>query len=444
MMLCLPLSFARAAETVATPQSCIEVFGLRPGTRETPGTPHAFTKEQCDAYKYLLETRNACGGGKGITGVDPKDCIRALDPNFVVSLRKMFEGNPAIFGGIKILSGYRTAAGEKLVSGKTTGSHRRGCAVDLTGPTSSNVACLGACRFIQANSATLKLALPYFYSPEFNHVEPLGSCSGGRNISPNSPGNVASPSAPLSDTLRKLTSGDQPPSGQSPSASQPSPQPQPAPQPQPSIPSQPGGVSPTQLFRDTPTPTPTPIGTPAPIVTPGTKTGSSTSFDTQPAGYDSSVADKLLDLAYGTPLDATSTAIATSVPLTIDGSDVGGVGHDSALGSPTSSIRSTPTADPYALTPTNTFVSPELSGGPYEVVASYRGEPTGFIALLIQLRDAFAALLRVLRPMGIREAIMPSADQEEAFIELEYDPKQEFDAAQETADEQGERQLIVE
>jgi hypothetical protein len=203
-------------------------------------------------------------------------------------------------------------------------------------------------------------------------------------------------------------------------------------------------VSPTQLFRDTP-PTPTPVGTPAPIVTPGTKTGSSTSFDTQPAQYDSSVADKLLDLAYGTPLDATSTTIATSVPLTKDGSDVRSIGYSSTTSPTPTSIRSVTTADPYALTPTNTFVSPELAGGPYEVVASYRGEPTGLIALLIQLRDAFAALLRILRPMGIREAIAPTAvDQEEVFMDLEYDPQTEFDAAQETAGDQGERKIIVE
>jgi len=247
------------------------------------------------------------------------------------------------------------------------------------------------------------------------------------------------PSSSLTDSFRRALGMDTQP----PAQPQPAPQAQPAPQPQPQIPQQQGTTQPGQYFN--PTTGSTPVGT-APTPTLPTKTGSSSPVAQDPsqASYYSSVSDQLLQLAYDTPL-ATSTEVATSVPLTIDGSDVGGVRHEAASSSIVSST--TLLRDGYTLTPTNTFVSSDLAGGPYQVVASYRGESSGFISLLIQLRDAFAALLNILRPMGIREAIAPSPNHEEHFMDLEHDPERDFREGVEQGshiEQQSEIQIVVE
>jgi hypothetical protein len=194
------------SDLTAVPESCIRVFDLTPGSKEFPADKKGLTDLHCQAYQYLLDTRNACSGGQGITGASsPKDCIRSLDKDFAVNLKELFVKNPALFANIKILSGYRTAQGEILVSGKDTGNHRRGCAVDLTGANSSNTSCLEACKFVRASGTQFKIKLPYFYSPEYNHIEPL-ICAGGGISSGSSitQGNIAAGMAPIQNGFQGL------------------------------------------------------------------------------------------------------------------------------------------------------------------------------------------------------------------------------------------------
>ena len=260
------------------------------------------------------------------------------------------------------------------------------------------------------------------------------SCDGSARITPDTtsiagPGRT-SPSGGLADSFRKMIGGDQPTA-----PSQPTPQAQPAPAAQPSLPQQPGSVQSNQLFGDRGTGLGTagtaPTGTAVPVIAMpplGTK-ASTTPESAEQASYYSSVTDQLLQLAYDTPL-ATSTTVATSVPLTIDGNDVKTIDMESGnIDSATTSGAMAYGAPGTVLPSSNTFVSNDLGGGPYQVVASYRGEPTGFIALLVQLRDAFAALLTILRPMGIREAIAPATHEHgDELVEPTFDSEADFKA----------------
>ncbi|OGG49476.1 hypothetical protein A2763_04090 [Candidatus Kaiserbacteria bacterium RIFCSPHIGHO2_01_FULL_54_36] len=136
-----------------------------------------------EAKRFLL-TRQSCVNGNGITGEDPKNCILKLDANFAILLANLLKNDPH-FTSATILSGYRSAAGEMRVSGKNTGNHRRGCAVDLVGGTWNKFSCNAACRHVVSNGPTLKVRLPYYprIPGEANHLEPT-TCGGTSAPSP--------------------------------------------------------------------------------------------------------------------------------------------------------------------------------------------------------------------------------------------------------------------
>lgn len=339
------------------------------------------------AKRYLLETRNACSGGRGISGDNPNNCILRLDAAFAVSLAKMFKENPGIFGGIKILSGYRTAEGEQKVSGKTTGNHRRGCAVDLTGPNSSNTACLGACQFIKANSARLKLAVPYNYSPEYNHVEPVGSCAGGDGAPTNVARSMSSsvPSAALAGVLRQALGLQAPLAYQQPFSPQPYAQAQP--------------ILSTFVMPVPAMPPSVEVTAAAPArsdagMTPASGGVSDKLFtDTRTTATGTSPADTLNELAFGV-----STGGATSgvpfVPLVINPDDRSGHAVTTTKEEQLFATR-TP-----SITTDTTFLgdTPNL----------YQGETTsrqGFARILTNVKATLLTILELLQPFSARRTL---------------------------------------
>ncbi len=197
------VSSLSAAEII--PANCAKLFKL-PETTVSEGDKKYMTKEVCDAYEFLL-TRQTCSSGQGITGESKENCVLRLDKEFAVNLAKLFKSDPH-FTSANIFSGYRTAQGEMLVSGKSTGNHRRGCAVDLTGGTWNKYTCGAACQHVMSNSASLKLKLPYHpgTSGEANHAEPTTACSGSPGTGPQDPSQAptASPFRPGPPSLANL------------------------------------------------------------------------------------------------------------------------------------------------------------------------------------------------------------------------------------------------
>ena len=322
--------------------------------------------------------------------------VSCFEPGFAKKLKTFMEAVP---GGPPIITdGYRDPAKQTglVASGASKAGpcqsyHNYGLAADFNGkanlgwmrthgPTRFGINVIGAWD-------------PGHFQDNRGRFGQCGACSGGYTGTQQGPGSSSGFPFNMSDRFRNLLGGN----------NQPSPQPQPAPMPQPPLPQQRNPVQSDQIFG---MPTPTPMQ-PAPGVPLSPKATSTSPADSEPeqASYYSSVTDQLMQLAYDTPL-ATSSNIATSVPITIDGSDIGTLGTDGRRDRTATTSDTLAYGAPGTVLPSsNTFVSNDLGGGPYQVIASYRGEPTGFISLLVQLRDAFAALLNILRPMGVRDAI---------------------------------------
>ena len=402
-----------------------------------------------EAKRYLMSMKR-----QALSQCAPpnEENIGRLNSTFAVCAARFFKAYQERYGTIVITSAYRDgpSGANRCAGGAANSNHTRGVAMDVYPANQADFPKLwkfasdnpefGICFPHQQGGAntTGYSDRPHMILAGIGGSEAAACarqgvkspCS-GTAFNPREVGPVP-PSSSLTDSFRKMIGGDQPTA-----PSQPTPQAQPAPAAQPSLPQQPGAVQSGQLFGNQGaglgTAGAAPTGTAVPVIaTPpgGTKSPSTTPDNAEQASYYSSVTDQLLQLAYDTPL-ATSTAVATSVPLTIDGSDVKTIDTESGtIDSRTSSGTMAYGAPGTVLPSSNTFVSNDLGGGPYQVVASYRGEPTGFVALLVQLRDALAALLNILRPMGIREAISPapSVDHEEEFIEHDFDPEADFKA----------------
>ncbi len=381
-----------------------------------------------DPYQKLTEMRAINGGARVVPVREGQTLKDGLDPALACRLSKFIEHVRKNGCNASINSAYRSEADQRRACSQVCGNpagcssgcasfgsscHNYGLAVDLS-PSS----CMT--RFAPiARDFGLSTKHPGYGNPiHYQCAEHAGGasrrfcsapCNGGAAIS-------FSPSGPLSPLNNGIGDQFRNMLGQPQMPPQPPPQQQPPPPQQPPTPQQPGTTQPGQYFDSGSTGSGGTTGggtTGGGALTPAPSSTSLGDFDTpNQASYHSSVADQLLQLAYDTPL-ATSTQTGTSTAIDIDGNDVTTL-TDTAYGD-----------EPYddytvqgqtTLSPTNTFASSDLSDGGqgYEVVATYRGESTGLIALLIQLRDAFAAILEIMRPMGIRTAIAPT-DGDEHF-----------------------------
>lgn len=170
------------------------------------------------------------------------------------------------------------------------------------------------------------------------------------------------------------------------------------------VPQQPGTTQPGQYF--------TPVREEPLVPKPATSSPGETTAPAQKP----SASDILLEIAYGTPISATSSNTATSVPIYIDGSDVGTISHDSRDG--TQPASTTAVISPVTLRPADTFGG-EGFRTDYQVVSSSYEESGPMRSVLLSMRDALSSLLSILRPMGIRSTIMgePHPADEEMFLE---------------------------
>lgn len=191
------------------PASCIQLYGLPPGTVNFPDGTGALTDEACKAKQYLLQHQD-CTTGQGITGLPPQDCIRRLDNDFAIKLANAMQNEPQL-AGTNVHSGYRTQQGEGLIGNGASGygNHTKGCAADLTGGTWSKSSCGVACQHVTQQSARLGLKLSFRGQrdrsgalSEENHIEPTAACNGN-------PGGLQPPPGP--GTFQSGPFGQQPP-----------------------------------------------------------------------------------------------------------------------------------------------------------------------------------------------------------------------------------------
>ncbi|PIR82787.1 hypothetical protein COU20_00465 [Candidatus Kaiserbacteria bacterium CG10_big_fil_rev_8_21_14_0_10_59_10] len=130
------------------------------------------------------------------------------------------------------------------------------------------------------------------------------------------------------------------------------------------------------------------VGTPT-----GGSSGSSGRVQEQPL----SVADKLLSLALDEEGYLKPVEVATTVPISIDGSDVAGVSG----GSPQQTASTSPSqGSGVALSPSapQTFLSADVavhSSGPFADAS-----PSALQAALAEMREALIAVLAYLQPFG--------------------------------------------
>lgn len=131
--------------------------------------------------------------------------------------------------------------------------------------------------------------------------------------------------------------------------------------------------------------------------------GTSTASSTTTTSDDPSALDDLREIAHDDEKEkGTFTASSSPPRLSLDAHDVVTLRSRSS----TSSASSTMRAQPFA--PSQTFVSPDLSETTDREVTFFE-----------EIQTALSALMRILRPLGIRDTIhqVPSLDSEEYYLE---------------------------
>lgn len=219
-----------------------------------------------------------------------------------------------------------------------------------------------------------------------------GACSGydGSGLVDN-----AGASSGFGDSLRKALGMDQPQQPQQPQIPQ-----QPLPQPQ----------QPFQYFPPIEQKEPPPItSTTSPKQASTTRpTTIDDDFFEEEKENKPSIADKLLELAFGTSSIGTPVSIATTVPIVVSGKDAATLKSAS-----TSTSTASATPNTKAIHPSQTFVSPDLTYPSAEL--GPRSEDETF-RYLLQIRAILIQFLELLRPFGIRESI-ESVTNEEYYME---------------------------
>ena len=327
-----------------------------------------------EAKEYLTKL-----GRAGSCKTASPEAFQQLNNAFAICAARFFKEYQARYGTVYITSAFRSEGpnGTNKCAGGVDGSnHTRGVAMDVH-PNSGNYDSM--MNFAKANPQ-LGVCFPrplYNGKPDLPHMI-IGGLQGGEgercaaqgitkacsgvNFDPNSirPASAAStapPTSQLANSIRQALGGQQ--------------QPQLAPQP--ALPQQPLGQqqSPTNAFNQS---------TPALVPTSSLLEGGTAV---------SSVADRLEELTFG--LKATSTQSATSVPLIINGNDVGGITSNN-----TQSAQSNTTNTGGSIAQ-QTFVSKDLNQSPTSAASSNR-----YIQALAQLKTVLLQMLQYLRPFAAR------------------------------------------
>lgn len=364
-MIFIPLTLIHAQEEKAAPK------GSRPATKEdlewmkwvglpeikegilvNPDDPN-IGKAAGEVKKWLNDHAQ-----KGVK-------IRCLNPQFAQKLKTFMEKVPG--GPPVITSGYRSQAEQQAIINRGDGStrvktpcgsyHPYGLAADFNQNNASQTAWMRA-NATQYGFGTLSAS----FDP--NHFQEIsgrsGQCGACQADGPDGtlPPSSASPSAGFANAIRQALGLQQQPIQQPPLPPQPLPQTQPI----------------NNAF-DQPMPIP---------ITPSSDT------ETNAGSTTSSIADKLEQLAKGGDASATSTQTATSVPLIIDGSDVGGIQSGGAHGTvaTTAGIGGSITQ--------STFTSNDLAWGAEQAPASQGA----FAAILASLQASLLKILAYLQPFG--------------------------------------------
>ncbi len=167
----VPLHSARAD---TNPSVCDEVFDLPTTSIYMSASAKVMNPTVCNAYKFLIARYTNPGGCSRLGLTDPqKQGITSLNPNFATALANML--NAASQQGINlgINSAFRTAQAQACANpGVHDSSHMHGCAVDLNYNQSTCTS--AACQWVVKNAPAYGLQIRMKYSPEWNHLEPIG------------------------------------------------------------------------------------------------------------------------------------------------------------------------------------------------------------------------------------------------------------------------------
>lgn len=359
-----------------------------------------------DPYQKLYDLKVVASGanvspnGQGKPG-------KGIDVSLACRLSKFLEWAKEQGCAPMIISGYRTGAEQQALvnAGKTKAGpgascHNHGLAIDLQSRCSEK---------LNKAASQFQLASRVRGYPNPNHYQCLehaggggrnsgcpGPCNGGIVISPDmnalaNTGNY-SPSSNLSNIFRQALGLNQQPQQQQPP---PPIQQQPLPQAQ-----QPSQYFPTS---QTPTNTGTPTtGTQSPVNALSPESQKYLGI-TGPSGYTPSIADQLLELAYGTTSQTPPQNIGTTVPVYLNPNDVGTVGvQNPTLVSTSSQTTQGPPIG--TLQPSQTFTSSDLNFAP-PLQLTYAPPQTGVFVVLDTIKSILLRILEVLRPMGIRDAL---------------------------------------
>lgn len=115
--------------------------------------------------------------------------------------------------------------------------------------------------------------------------------------------------------------------------------------------------------------------------------------------YKPSIAEQLLNLAYGPPA---TTSATNTIPLILTASSTGSL--------EATRISTTAPLQIYGslpFQPGQTFVSPDLAYSP-ETQISYAPQQTGMFGVLQTLKNILLRMLEILRPMGITNFLQPT------------------------------------
>lgn len=341
----------------------------------------------CDYDPYQrLQQMGVIGGG---VNVAPQNGQGGLDVALACRLTKFLKWGQDQGCAPRITSGFRTYAQQQAIvnrgaskAGPGGSCHNFGLAIDLSSRCVEKM-------HQAAPQFQLVSRFPGYPNPGhfqcLEHKAGAGrssgcrqACNGGIPINPNMDAlanttNAGPPSSGLSDTLRNALYGQQ------------QPPPPPPPMQQQSLPS---SQQPTSYF---------PIPT---LPLPGATTSTSSDYYSAyyPTDTGPSIADQLLQLAYGTTSYGTQTTNATSIPLVLGEDDTKNLQGTHATTGTQQTVNGTLT---YQAPQTFTAGNADYTGQNGSMQASQ----TGFLAVLAQLKETLVRLLDVLRPFGIRQAI---------------------------------------
>lgn len=355
-----------------------------------------------DPYQKLQQLGVIGAGAQVVPRTVNGQPQEGIDIALACRVSKMFEhaGRCA-----KITSAYRSPQKQQSLcgSGRTgcappgTSCHQYGLAVDISGP------CLQKLRQIAPQFQLIQNPIPgdpyHFQCAEHRGASRrscTGPCNGGIAITPDpnalaNAGNY-SPSSSLANMFRQALGLNQQPQ-----------QPPPPPiQPQ-TVPQQ---QQPTQYFPPQGSNLGTATGSgakeqsPVSALSPDSQKYLGINGSSQPP---TSIADQLLELAYGTSSPSQPQNTGTTVPLILNPNDSG-------------SLRAQPTTTAYidpvsnnipvgSLQPSQTFTSSDLAFAPELQHNTFGAEPTGVYAVLEAVKQTLLRALQILRPMGIRAAL---------------------------------------